>query len=650
MTIAAPTTWSEANRQFLTAALAQLRARFEPDHSANNGTPSNGDLFRLAKSMEAPPAIATLQRIFNLSDFERDLVLLCAGVEMDAGFATAVSTRSPDNRPTFGFGLSALSGGHWSALLPDAPLRYWRLVELTSGPSLTGARLHISERVLHFLAGVQCIDGRIADYLTLLRPNDGLLPSHQRIAAAAARACSGDEQHLSQIAQLESSDTLTGLQIAACAAQHLGRGAAALMATDIPTDILESAELARLCEREAALSSLILVLDCSGLELAAPQRAPATARFIEKMLSPVIVVTKETVPLERRAFARFLIKSPTAEERRVIWKAALFDHPVSRNGSLDRIADQFALSSQDISAVSAELREDDRAGGPEAPAILWDLCRERTRSLIDHLAQRISTTAGWDDLVLPQLQRETLRDVAVHVRQRSRVYDQWGFAGKTSRGLGISALFAGPSGTGKTMAAEVLARELQLDLYRIDLSQVVNKYIGETEKNLSRLFEAAEGAGAILLFDEADALFGKRTEVHDSLDRFANIEIGYLLQRMESYAGLAILTTNFKSALDPAFLRRIRFVVQFPFPDASARSEIWRSVFPSETPLEGLEIDKLAKVSMPGGNIRNVAMNAAFAAADADEPVRMAHLLRATRAEFAKLERSLPESDIRGWV
>jgi SpoVK/Ycf46/Vps4 family AAA+-type ATPase len=230
------------------------------------------------------------------------------------------------------------------------------------------------------------------------------------------------------------------------------------------------------------------------------------------------------------------------------------------------------------------------------------------------------------------------------------VYETWGFAAKSSRGLGISALFAGVSGTGKTMAAEVLANELQLDLYRIDLSQVVSKYIGETEKNLRRVFDAAEEGGAILLFDEADALFGKRSEVKDSHDRYANVEVSYLLQRMESYRGLAILTTNMKEALDSAFLRRIRFVVQFPFPDAEGRAEIWRRVFPAQTPTEGLDVLQLAHLNVAGGNIRNIALNAAFLAAESSQPVRMSHLKRAAGTEYAKLERPLSENETGGWV
>ena len=252
--------------------------------------------------------------------------------------------------------------------------------------------------------------------------------------------------------------------------------------------------------------------------------------------------------------------------------------------------------------------------------------------------------------MLPPAQRETLREIAAQVRHRTTVYETWGLGRKGRRGLGISALFAGASGTGKTMAAEVLASDLELDLYRIDLSQLVSKYIGETEKNVRRVFDAAEGGGAILLFDEADALFGKRSEVKDSHDRYANIEVSYLLQRMEAYRGLAILTSNMKHALDPAFARRIRFIVTFPFPDAIQRTEIWRQVFPSAVPTSGLRFDQLARLAMPGGHIRNIAVNAAFLAADADEAVQMKHLLRATRTECAKLEKSLSEAEVAGWV
>ena len=249
--------------------------------------------------------------------------------------------------------------------------------------------------------------------------------------------------------------------------------------------------------------------------------------------------------------------------------------------------------------------------------------------------------------MLPDAPMQILREIAIHARQRERIEEAWG---SSARGLGLAALFSGPSGTGKTFAAEVLAHEMQLDLFRVDLSQVVSKYIGETEKNLRRVFEAAENGGAVLLFDEADALFGKRSEVSDSHDRYANIEVSYLLQRMESYRGLAILTTNNKAALDPAFLRRLRFLVQFPFPDPAHRAGLWKRIFPPLTPTESLDHSRLARLNVAGGNIRNIAIYAASLAAEAGEPVRMSHLMRAARVEYAKLDRPLTEAEVDGWV
>jgi SpoVK/Ycf46/Vps4 family AAA+-type ATPase len=312
---------------------------------------------------------------------------------------------------------------------------------------------------------------------------------------------------------------------------------------------------------------------------------------------------------------------------------------------------QFELGASSIREIALEtLARSESAEPANIGRIAWDTCRVRSRPRLEDLAQRIQPAAGWDDLVLPEAQRRILREVAVHVRQRTTVYERWGFAAKGVRGLGISCLFAGASGTGKTMAAEVLANELRLDLYRIDLSAVVSKFIGETEKNLRRVFDAAEAGGAILLFDEADALFGKRSEVKDSHDRYANIEVSYLLQRMESYRGLAILTTNMKSALDSAFLRRIRFVVQFPFPDAPQRAEIWRRIFPAQTPTDGLVADRLGQLAVSGGNIKSIALGAAFLAADSGEPVTMGHVLRAARSEYAKLEKPLTEAETAGWL
>lgn len=302
-----------------------------------------------------------------------------------------------------------------------------------------------------------------------------------------------------------------------------------------------------------------------------------------------------------------------------------------------QLASQFNLSAVAISAIAQR-----SAASSET---LWSNCLIHTRPQLDTLAQRIDTKATWTDLILPAEATNLLKQIADQVRQRHQVYEEWGFHRKLNRGMGINALFAGESGTGKTMAAEVIANDLKLNLYRIDLSAVVSKYIGETEKNLRRLFDAAEDGGAILLFDEADALFGKRSEVKDSHDRYANIEINYLLQRMEAYRGLAILATNMKNALDTAFLRRLRFIVNFPFPSLRERIRLWQQAFPPETPTTGLDCDRLATLNLTGGNIHTVAINAAFLAAQAGTPVTMPLVLAAARTEYRKLDRPINELD-----
>jgi SpoVK/Ycf46/Vps4 family AAA+-type ATPase len=316
-----------------------------------------------------------------------------------------------------------------------------------------------------------------------------------------------------------------------------------------------------------------------------------------------------------------------------------------------RLAEQFSFNQNEIERLAKTALAAGSQNESTSSYDLWQACRIAARAGMEQLATPIAAKAEWEQLVLPLEQKALLRQITDQVAQRNRVYDTWGFREKMNRGLGINALFAGESGTGKTMAAEVIANELQLDLFRIDLSAVVNKYIGETEKNLRKLFDAAEDSGAILFFDEADALFGKRSEVKDSHDRYANIEINYLLQRMESYRGLAILATNMKSALDKAFMRRLRFIVDFPFPAIEERKDIWRKVFPADTPVDKtLDYQRLASLNMTGGSIQNVALNAAFLAAQQNEGlVTMPLVLNAARTEFKKMERPAKESDFR-WL
>ncbi|HEX8096684.1 MAG TPA: ATP-binding protein, partial [Pyrinomonadaceae bacterium] len=322
----------------------------------------------------------------------------------------------------------------------------------------------------------------------------------------------------------------------------------------------------------------------------------------------------------------------------------------SANGAIERIVQQFDFGPRDVAETVAAARGYAalRADGGDpvlASDDLWRACREQAGWRLDELAQRIPPCHTWDDIVLPDDTFRQLQEIAAQVANRAKVYEEWGFGAKLNRGRGINALFAGQSGTGKTLAAEILANHLDLSLYRIDLSGVVSKYIGETEKNLRKVFDAAEQSGAILFFDEADALFGKRSEVKDSHDRYANIEINYLLQRMEEYRGLAILATNMKAHMDEAFMRRLRFLVDFPFPDVKNRADIWRRVIPGDAEKEELDYNALSRLDITGGNINNIAVNAAFLAADEGKAISMTHIFRCARREYAKIDKLILESE-----
>jgi len=665
--------WEEANQICLTAALSEVRAIIEKlllpleAQSATDTSKAQTVPDEVRASMPAPPALETLCATFGLTGFERKVLLMCAGMELDSRFAGLFAAANKDVRqplPTFSLALAAFEDTHWSALLPAHPLRFWRLVELAPGDALTTSPLRIDERILHYIAGMATIDERLRGLTKPLSAGGDLPGSQHSVAAQVAGIWSrASGRSFWPVVQLCGNDLPAKRAVAATACAKLGLHLRAIPSPLIPRGMTDLDLLLRLLEREAALHPSGLLVEHDEAETTDAQGDAALKRLVETTNCPLLISTREPLkPVERRLLS-FEVPGATSAEQLRIWKEALGPAAVALDGRVETLVTQFSLSCGVIHAAAEQAlhpgdgeggRSSD-AGGPEGlenqlAAALWDACRIQARPRLNGLAQRIEPSATWDDLVLPEVQKQLLRQIALHVRQRSKVYQTWGFASRGSRGLGISALFAGPSGTGKTMAGEVLANELRLDLYRIDLSQVVSKYIGETEKNLRRVFDAAEGGAAILLFDEADALFGKRSEVKDSHDRYANIEVGYLLQRMEAYRGLAILTTNRKEALDFAFLRRIRFVADFPFPEAAQRAEIWRRVFPRQTPTEGLRIDRLARLNAAGGNICNIAMGAAFLAADADEPVRMSHLLSAARSEFTKIERRLTDAETAGWV
>jgi hypothetical protein len=635
--------WTEANQRLLVAEFARLKQRLGAD-----GDPES---LRAAcdaarADMTEPAAIDCLADSFGLSAFERDVLLLCAGVEMDAQFAERCEIATGESRrprPTFGLALSALESAHWSALAPVRPLRRWRLLELDESLGLCRGGLRIDERVLHYLAGANYLDVRLRSLMRQAVAQTTLAESHRALSETILQAASRGMSAAAPVIWLSGNDPLGQLDVAVEVAAALGLGLHVLHPQDIPTAAVEVDALTTLWERETILLGGALLIDGGTDPL-----PPAVIRFVELLRSLVFVSAGQPRSLARTTL-RFAVDKPDAVEQRQLWQQALGESAGAIDETLDGIATQFKLSARTIQVEGARLAPE-LALSARPDRILWSACRSVGRVRLDELAQRIESVSGWEDLILPQAQRSTLREICAHVRNRLKVHLEWGFADRGARGLGVSALFTGESGTGKTLAAEVLARELQLDLYRIDLSAVVSKYIGETEKNLCRVFDAAEDSGAVLLFDEADALFGKRSEVKDSHDRYANIEVSYLLQRMETYRGLAILTTNLKHALDVAFERRLRFVVHFSFPDHHEREAIWRGAFPARTPCRGVDYAKLARLGVTGGSIRNIAIDAAFRAAELKEPVTMAHLLHAAHHDAAKRGRSLSEAETRGWA
>ncbi|HEY9697908.1 MAG TPA: ATP-binding protein [Trichocoleus sp.] len=660
--------WQFANQQYLVAALMIVRELLErflespetteeaeviQDGSAQDDS-AQQKLEAIAAVMPAPSALETLCDTFDLSDFERNVLLLCAGMELDAAFprlCAAIHKREQQAYPTFSLALTVLPNAHLSTIAPDSPLLYWRLIEVEENRVFTLSSLRLSRWVLLYLTGMPHLDQELSGLMKPVVREGAWLPSYEAIANQLSTTwVEGSERGVLPIVQLCGAEVTTKRAIAAAACEQVGLNLYRLSAQAIPQDVRALETLLRLWQREVMLCDRALLIDCDGLS----QEDVACERILQQLLEEiggiVVISSRDRRHFPQRPTLTLEVSKPTPTEQKAIWKAALGERQAEVNGQVEALVAQFDLDSSAIAAACIAATPSPSSSSTSLSTQLWDICRLQSRPRLEELAQRIEPMATWEELVLPEAQRQILRDIAMHVRQRSIVYDTWGFRTKGDRGLGISALFAGSSGTGKTMAAEVLAQELRLDLYRIDLSSVVSKYIGETEKNLRRVFDAAELSGVILLFDEADALFGKRSEVKDSHDRHANIEVSYLLQRMEAYRGLAILTTNLKDALDQAFLRRIRFIVQFPFPDIQERSEIWRHIFPAATPTEGLEVEKLAQLNLAGGNIRNIAMNAAFLAAEAKESVQMNHVLQAAKREYAKLEKSLTDGEIRGWV
>lgn len=609
-----------------------------------------------------PTSLDMLTQIFGLTFFDRAVLLLCLAPELDSTFERLYAYMQDDvNRKyaTVHLALSLFATDPDSeqllrqSFLPESPLFRFKLLDRENSTYMTFNQacraLRIDPRIADYLQGINRLDESVTDILIPVSQSELLPHTYEEILVKLQRFIEQNGGNsLLPVLNFTGPGISGKRDIASSLCETLGIELYNLNLKRLFSSDLKWHDVAPVLERECMLLPAALYIDTSSLENENDPIKPSLEEFIER-LRVFFILSSPTPWSSERDLLFMNIPKLNAQEQSTLWKQQLERHGICLNGQIELMTEQFDFESAMITkAINAAVNKAVMRS-EKAPNItfddIWITCREQSRKALNNLTQRIIPCYTWQDIVLPEATFEQLQDIAAQVAHRAFVYETWGFGAKLNRGRGISALFAGPSGTGKTMAAEILANHLKLDLYRIDLSAVVSKYIGETEKNLRQVFDAAEQSGAILFFDEADALFGKRSEVKDSHDRYANIEINYLLQRMEDYRGLAILATNMKFLLDQAFLRRLRFHVDFPFPDANYRQKIWQKSFPSQASVAKLDSSFLARLEISGGNIKNIALNAAFMAAADGQVIEMNHIVRATKREYDKIGKMVLESE-----
>ena len=627
------------------------------------------------ESAERPASapLEWMQRRFDLTDFDVDTVLIALAPELDLRYERLYAYLQDDvtrRRPSVDLALNLLCTtrdervAQRARFAADAPLICHGLLHLAADPAnapLLSHSLKLDNAAVRLLLGQPCLDSRLVSFCRWLQPApiaDGGVPEVRRKALQQLAICARQQSAPLRL-YLQGSSALGRLRAAQAIAAGLDTR---LLAVDLTRALAASPDFdttVALIVREATLLEAVPYLD----DLDA-LRADDRAAFLQSLTSrlenaPGVVVLggqRPWAPIHSVTgviTARFEV--PGFDERRQFWQTRLTaESIVAQPQDLDALAGAFRFTTEQIDdAVASAVNqgrliaaESPDAGGVDVPA-LFAAARAQCSGKLGSLARKIEPLYTWGDIILPADQVAQLREICAQAKHRHVVFGDWGFDRRLSLGKGLNVLFAGPPGTGKTMAAEIIANELRLDLYKIDLSQVVSKYIGETEKNLSRIFEEARTTNAIIFFDEADALFGKRSEVRDAHDRYANIEIAYLLQKMEEYEGISILATNLRQNLDQAFTRRLSFSVDFPFPDENSRLLIWKSIWPRETPLDSkLDLAFAAtQFKLSGGSVKNVALAAAFMAADENSRVGTVHVLKAVRREFQKMGKSVPRAE-----
>jgi hypothetical protein len=617
----------------------------------NPGDPFRGlyisDELAVELSREGPghdldSRISLTGRLLGLSDLETAVLVLCAAPELGAHYGRLYAYLHDDvtrklASPRLIARLLADSGVSAARALDcfdhASPLRRTgavRLLEPNSSGPVADRLLKVSDRVAaHLLASgldEPSRDGR-------LRPVP--VPEHD-----PGRSRTVDELRPLLAAETRLPLLVVGPDCESILAKALDRP---LLLVDV-VDATDP-ELMREATVAALLEGRVLVFD--GIDDLEPDKHLRVQRqLMARGERPLLCADspQAVVALGDRT-AVVVVEAPMASfaERRAAWAA------LAGTDQIEDVAAKFRLSIGQISEAAdiAKLISSSRGEPAATPADLDLGARRASTTRLAELASRLDSPFGWGDLVIAERQLDVLHSISAYLRHRDLVLSEWGYEKTVARTQGIKVLFAGESGTGKTMAGQVLARDLGLDLFRLDLATVVSKYIGETEKNLDRVFGAAEGSNAILFFDEADALFGKRSEVRDAHDRYANIEVAYLLQKMEGYPGAVILATNFRQNMDDAFLRRLDVVVDFPFPEPEDREKIWKLVLPAPAPKNAdIDLNFLAeRFKLSGGGIRNCSLSAAFMAADAGTSIGMEHLIRAVALEYNKLGRLTLETD-----
>ncbi len=623
--------------------------------------------------------IAALSERWEFTDFDNAVLVLALAPELDLRYERIYAYLQDDvtrRRPSVDLALNLFCDSpearveHRSRFAPEAPLLHSGLLRLLPDssqvePPLLAQYLRLDERAIRTLLGDDGLDSRLVsfcerDSFPARRVDLGDQSDIVRRLPAFAATAENGGRHVRMLFSGPATASKRQAVEALAAANQMP-----LLSADMERNAAwrtEPVEIASLLVREATLYDPILFI--SGLEPTTAEEAAAKS-FIETLInySGVIVIASESPLVALLAGSdRFLnipFALPDYDTRHALWRQLTIEAGIEASpDTLTKLANNFQLSPEQIAAAvhtarqrlewritaSGNLATDDTATELLAAA------RGQTGVELAALTSKLKPVYRWKDIVLPEDTLEQLKEICRRVTYSHDVLERGGFGKKLSAGKGVAALFAGSSGTGKTMAAEVIANELGLDLFRIDLSSVVSKYIGETEKNLERIFTAAARSNSVLLFDEADSLFGKRSAVNDAHDRYANIEISYLLQKMEQYEGITILTSNLRGNIDEAFWRRLAFTVHFPFPEEATRLEIWKRIWPPETTVSS-DVDFAAlarRFKLSGGNIRNIGLAGAFLAAAQSRPVCMADILHATRREYAKVGKNLTAAELEG--